>query len=109
MGEESAPGGSWARQLRALGQDGDTTLLINSGGTENALVQVLEASRERNTAVIYLSNTADSKLANLLGPEDVLLVGSAEHRPQVVELHGMILNTLCELLDLSLFGNYNQE
>lgn len=109
MADESGPAGGWARQLRALGQEGDTLLLINSGGAESALVQTLEAARERNITAIALSNNADGQLASMLGPQDLLLVAAADRRPQVVELHTMALNALCELVDLSLFGNYNQD
>jgi phosphoheptose isomerase len=109
MAAESGSEGSWARQLRALGQAGDTLVLVHSGGDESRQALALEAARERNMRVIALSNTADGQVANLLGAEDVLLVSGAAQRAQVVELHTMILNTLCELVDLSLFGNYNQE
>lgn len=99
----------YSRQLRALGQGGDILLCINSAGTAGNLLRAIQAAHERNMAVIALSNGADGELSTLLQAEDVELRIGATRPPRVVELHTMSIHCLCELIEHSLFGSYNQE
>ena len=99
----------YSRQLRALGQPGDVLLCISSAGEANNLLRATQAAHERNMAVVALSNAIDSELGTLLHPEDVEIRIDSLRRPRVVELHTMTLNCLCELIEHSLFGSYNQD
>jgi phosphoheptose isomerase len=99
----------YSRQLRALGQGGDILLCINSAATAGNLLRAIQAAHERNMAVIALSNVADGELSTLLQAEDVELRIDATRPPRVVELHTMSIHCLCELIEHSLFGSYNQE
>ena len=99
----------YSRQLRALGQPGDVLLCISSAGEANNLLRATQAAHERNMGVVALSNATDSELGTLLHPEDVEIRIDSLRRPRVVELHTMTLNCLCELIEHSLFGSYNQD
>lgn len=99
----------YSRQLRALGQEGDILLCINSTAEANNLVRAIQAAHERNMPVVALSNAMDGDLNDLLHPGDVELRVTAARRPRVVELHTMAIHCLCELIEHSLFGSYNQE
>lgn len=99
----------FSRQLRALGQSGDVLLCINSTADPGNLQRALQAAHERNMTVILLSNSSDSQLHAMLRPEDVSLQVQAARTPRVVELHTMVINGLCGLIDHSLFGTYSQE
>ena len=59
--------------------------------------------------LVLLSNDADSELSNEVAGDDVALRVSAGHPARVVEMHTMLLNCLCELIDQSLFGSYDRE
>lgn len=98
----------YSRQLRALGQGGDVLLCINSGGTTANLLRAIQAAHERNMGVIVLSNSADEELDSLLQPEDVELRVEASRVPRVVELHTMSIHCLCELIEHSIFGSYQE-
>ena len=58
--------------------------------------------------VVALSNATDSELGTLLQSEDVEIRIDSLRRPRVVELHTMTLNCLCELIEHSLFGSYQE-
>jgi D-sedoheptulose 7-phosphate isomerase len=94
----------FSRQLRALGQDGDVLLCINSSGGANNLLRAVQAAHERNMTVVALSNTGDSELSALIRGEDVELRVDAPRQPRIVELHTMAIHCLCQLIDHSLFG-----
>tara|TARA_R110001599_G_scaffold65838_2_gene185917 strand:+ start:171264 stop:171863 length:600 start_codon:yes stop_codon:yes gene_type:complete len=99
----------YSRQLRALGQPGDVLLCISSSGEANNLLRAAQAAHERNMEVVALSNATDSEFGTLLQPEDVEIRIDSLRRPRVLELHTMTLHCLCELIENSLFGNYNQD
>ena len=98
----------YSRQLRALGQEGDVLLCISSTGEANNLLRAVQAAHERNMEVVALSNATDSELGTLLQSEDVEIRIDSLRRPRVVELHTMTLNCLCELIEHSLFGSYQE-
>lgn len=97
----------YARQVRALGQPGDTLVCLSSGTVPGSVLRAAQAAHDRNMVVVALSNTADPALAELLRGDDVAINCSAARRPRVTELHTMVINLLCELIDHSLFGNHN--
>ncbi len=99
----------FSRQIRALGQEGDVLLVINSGSESQDLQQAIEAAHERNMAVISLSNAADNIGGNSPLPGSVEIIINANTRPRIVELQIMVIHALCALTDHSLFGSYNQE
>ncbi len=97
----------YSRQVRALGQPGDTLVCISSGAVPGAVLRAAQAAHERDMVVVALSNAGDLALAELLRGGDVAINCSAERRPRVTELHTMVIHLLCELIDQSLFGNHN--
>jgi phosphoheptose isomerase len=99
----------YSRQLRALGQVGDVLLCINSGGPASQLLRAVQAAHEREMRVVALSNTADNELGNLLQAGDVEIRCEAPRQPHIVELNTMTIHCLCELIEHSLFGNYEQD
>jgi phosphoheptose isomerase len=99
----------FSRQLRALGQAEDILLCINSSRGAGNLLRAVQTAQDRNMGVILLSNSRDGELGALIRPEDVQLQVHATRQPRIVEIHTMVIHSFCELIDQSLFGNYNQE
>ena len=99
----------FSRQLRALGEAGDILLCINSSSGADNLAQAIRAAHERNMIVVMMSNDGDNQLGQLLESEDVEIKVPATRQARIAELHAMVINNLCELIDYSLFGTYNQD
>jgi D-sedoheptulose 7-phosphate isomerase len=99
----------FSRQLRALGEAGDILLCINSSSGADNLAQAIRAAHERNMIVVIMSNDGDNELGQLLESEDVEIKVPATRQARIAELHTMVINNLCELIDYSLFGTYNQD
>lgn len=99
----------FSRQLRALGEAGDILLCINSSSGADNLAQAIRAAHERNMMVVMMSNDGDNELGQLLESEDVEIKVPATRQARIAELHAMVINNLCELIDYSLFGTYNQD
>ena len=99
----------FSRQVRALGQPGDVLLCISSGDGHNNLIRAVQAAHERNMGVIALSNTNSGELSTLIRSEDVELPVNAPRRTLVIEIQTMVIHSLCELIDRSLFDSYTRD
>ena len=99
----------FSRQLRALGQAEDILLCISSSRGAGNLLRAVQTAQDRNMGVILLSNSEDAELGALIRPEDVQLQVHATRQARIVEIHTMVIHSFCELIDHSLFGNYNRE
>ena len=100
---------TFSRQVRALGQPGDTLLCISSGGDATNLLRAIQAAHERDLTVVALLHGGDAELGSLLQQEDVRIAVDHPRRARVVEMHTMVLQCLCQLIDHSLFGAYSQD
>jgi D-sedoheptulose 7-phosphate isomerase len=94
----------YSKQIRALGLTGDILLALSPRGDANNLVQSISAARERNMVVIVLSGANGGDVASLLTPEDIELRVPAISNARIHEVHLLIVNILCELIDQQLFG-----
>jgi phosphoheptose isomerase len=99
----------FSRQVRALGQTGDVLLCISSGDGHNNLIRAVQAAHERNMGVIALSNTNSGELSTLIRSEDVELPVNAPRRTLVIEMQTMVIHSLCELIDRTLFDSYTRD
>ena len=96
----------YSRQLNALGQAGDVLVCINSATATANLERAIQSGHKRNMPVLLLSTPQDTKLVDLLEPDDIALVVSADRQKRALELHTMVIHTLCELIDHNLFGSF---
>ena len=92
---------------KILGQPGDTLVCFSSGPTADSLLRAIAAAQERNVTVVLLSNAVEASLPARLRDTDIRIACAAARRPRVIELHTVVIHLLCELIDRSLFGNYN--
>ena len=99
----------FSRQVRSLGQSGDVLLCISSGDGHNNLIRAVQAAHERNMGVIALSNPGSGELSTLITAEDAELQVNAPRRPRIIEIQTMVIHTLCELIDRSLFDSYTRD
>lgn len=98
----------FSRPLRALGAPGDVLLCISSSDGEANLVRAVQAARERNMAIVLLSNTGERELGNLLETDDVALHVPSEHAGRIAEIHTVVIHCLCTLIEHTLFGSFPQ-
>jgi len=92
----------FARQVRALGAQGDVALAISTSGRSPSVLRAVEACREIGIATIGLSGGDGGALAKAV---DLSLVVSASTRSdRIQETHILVGHVLCELVDRRLFG-----
>lgn len=94
----------FARQIHALGQDGDVLLVLTTSGNTNSILNAVNAANDRGMDTIALSGRDGGVLANHLGPEDIEVRVAADNAARIREIHLFILHCFCDLIDQSLFG-----
>jgi phosphoheptose isomerase len=109
IAQTSAFNDIFSRQLRALGQAGDVLLCISSFESPSNLLRATQMAQDREMEVIVMSSLRESSLGAILRPEDVEIRVNTTRHARTVEMHTMVIHNLCELIDHSLFGGYEQE
>lgn len=94
----------FARQIHALGQEGDVLLALSTSGNSDSILNAVNAANERGMDTIALSGRDGGVLANHLGPEDIELRVVTDNSARIREAHLLILHCFCDLIDQSLFG-----
>ncbi|MFD1215320.1 MULTISPECIES: SIS domain-containing protein [Microbulbifer] len=100
---------SFARQIRALGQPGDLLVIISTDGSDSNLVQAIRAAHDRDMGVLALTGgEGDSDCTALLDVHDIELLVPSTVAPEVHQVHLLTIFCLCDLIDSSLFGGYEE-
>jgi len=100
---------SYARQVRALGQPGDLLVIISNDGRDSNLVQAIRAAHDRDMGVLALTGgEGDGDCTALLDVHDIELRVPSVVAPEVHQVHLLIIFCLCDLIDSSLFGGYEE-
>ncbi len=92
----------FAKQVRALGQKGDVALAISTSGNAANVLEAVHACRELGIFTIGLTGGSGGKLAKVA--DLVLCVAATRNTARIQETHILVGHTLCELVELLLFG-----
>lgn len=97
----------YAKQVRALGQEGDVLLMLTSTGNSSNLLQAISAAHDRGIRVVALTGRDGGNIAALLDHQDMELRVPASSKPRIHEVHLLTLFCLCDLIDQQLFGSHH--
>ncbi len=92
----------FARQVRAFGGDGGAAIALSTSGESANVLEGLRAARELGLLTIGVTGEGGAERMRALC--DHLLTIPAEQTPQVQEGTTLVLHTICELVEHSLFG-----
>lgn len=94
----------YSKPIRALGQPGDSLVVISSSGNASNLLQAITTAHERDLNVIALTGRDGGDVASLLYNNDLELRAEVNSRGRIHEIHLLVLYCLCDLIDNRLFG-----
>jgi len=94
----------FAKQIRALGQAGDTLLLITTSGKSESILRACEAAQSRDLKIIALTGKEGGSLAGLLNSTDIEIRVLGSSTARIQETHLLVIHCLCDLIDKQLFG-----
>ena len=94
----------FSKQIRAIGQPGDTLLAISTSGESHNIIHAIDAAHERAMSVIALTGREGGQLTDLMHENDIEIRVPSWSTPRIQEIHTMIVNYLCDLIDQQLLG-----
>lgn len=103
--DETGTGESLARSIRAVGRDGDLLVVLCSQAQAPGLVRGLVAARDRGIPAVALTGQDGGDIATALGENDLEVRVPVTSPVRVEEVHHLIVNLLCELVERELFGD----
>jgi len=95
----------FAKQIRALAQQGDLLLAISTSGNSANILNAVKAAHDRNINVIALTGQDGGKMAELLKEGDIEIRVPATEVARIQETHLLIIHCICDVIDYQLFGH----
>jgi len=95
----------FAKQITALGQQGDILIVLSEQGNCGNLVQAIQAAHDRGLQVISITGQGGGDMATLLDPDDVAIRIPSDNNSNIIQLQLITLHCLCDLIDFQLFGS----
>ena len=94
----------FSKQIRALGQAGDILLVISTSGESHNIIHAIDASHERQMNIIALTGREGGQVGDLIQEHDVEIRVPSWSSARIQEIHSVIINCLCDLIDHQLLG-----
>ena len=94
----------FSKQVQAFGQAGDILLAISTSGNSGNVVAAVEAALEREMRVVALTGKDGGKLAQMLTDADVHINVPHSRTARIQEVHLVAIHSICDGLDVALFG-----
>ncbi|MFC0323018.1 SIS domain-containing protein [Gallibacterium melopsittaci] len=95
---------AYQKQFNAMVQTGDV-LVVLTPDTEEISLSLIRHAKEKDILVIALTGDKSDHLNGLLDENDINIAVLVQKEVRVLEQHLFIINTLCELIDFSLFSH----
>lgn len=90
----------FARQVEALGQEGDVLVAISTSGNSRNVVRAIEAAREKRMMVMGFTGQGGGQMADLC---DLCFRVPSGETPRIQEGHEALGHLLCALIEAEMF------
>jgi D-sedoheptulose 7-phosphate isomerase len=94
----------FSKQVQAFGQAGDILLAISTSGNSGNVLAAVEAALEREMRVVALTGKDGGKMAQMLTDADVHINVPHSRTARIQEVHLVAIHSICDGLDVALFG-----
>jgi len=92
---------AFARQVEAVGQEGDVLIAISTSGNSANILAALKAARAQNITTVGMTGKTGGKMAELC---DITLKMPSSTTPNIQECHIMFGHIICHIIEDTLFG-----
>lgn len=93
----------FARQVEALGQEGDVLFAISTSGNSRNIIRAIEAARAKRMVIIGFTGQSGGLMANLC---NICLCAPSSETPRIQEAHEVLGHTLCALIEAEMFPRH---
>ncbi len=92
---------AFARQLEAIGQEGDVFFAISTSGNSANILAALKSAKSRGIKTIGLTGKTGGKMAELC---DIVIKIPSPCTPNIQECHIMFGHIICQIIEDTMFG-----
>jgi D-sedoheptulose 7-phosphate isomerase len=92
----------FARQIEALGRDGDVAVGISTSGNSCNVIQALTAARAKGMFCVAFTGASGTRIESVA--DCTIRIPSTE-TPRIQECHILTGHIICEIVEETLFGN----
>ncbi|MGQ8366645.1 phosphoheptose isomerase [Glaciecola sp. 1036] len=93
----------FSKQVKALGQEGDILLAISTSGNSANVINAMQAALARDMTIVALTGKDGGEMAGLIGENDVEIRVPSARTARIQEVHLLVIHSLCESIDCTLF------
>lgn len=90
----------FAKQIKALGQQGDIAIGISTSGSSRNVIKAIEVAKKRGLKTIVFTSTKGEKL---ISKADYAFAVPSEDTPRIQETHITLGHIICEIVEDLLF------
>jgi len=94
----------FSKQVQAFGQAGDILLAISTSGNSGNVLAAVEAALEREMRVVAMTGKDGGKIGQMLTDADVHINVPHSRTARIQEVHLVAIHSICDGLDVALFG-----
>jgi D-sedoheptulose 7-phosphate isomerase len=92
----------FARQVQALGNEGDVFIGISTSGNSPNIIKALEACKEKGIITVGLTGLNGGKMAEMC---DFCIKVPSNETPRIQEVHILVGHIICCIVEEELFGD----
>ncbi len=89
------------RQIESFGESGDVLIAISTSGNSQNVIRGVKKAREKGMKVVGLTGRQGGKMNGMC---DILFKVPSDETMRIQESHLFIEHTICELVEINLFG-----
>ena len=91
----------FARQLEALGKEGDVVIGISTSGNSRNIIRAFEAAKSKSIYTVALTGLSGGTMKKIA---DCAICVPSEETPRIQECHILAGHIICEIVEETLFG-----
>jgi len=91
----------FARQVSALGSEGDVFIAISTSGNSSNLVEALSEARKKKIVTVGITGATGGTMKDLC---DICLMVPSQDTPRIQEAQILIEHVICSVVEEELFG-----
>lgn len=96
----------FARQLKALAQDGDVVVAISTSGSSPNVLKAIDVARKKKLMIIGLTSAKGDKMAVKC---DYVFAVPSSNTPRVQEVHITLGHVICQMVEEILFESHRNK
>jgi D-sedoheptulose 7-phosphate isomerase len=95
----------FAKQVRALGRQGDVLVAISTSGNSGNVIAAVQIARQLDLRIVALTGNGGGKIGPLLASDDVHICVPHKTTARIQEIHILALHCICDVIDCRMFSS----